>query len=126
MQNTVLVATGVNKVVSTLHKHLHTQSWSYLPAELQASGAASTAPLQSSGRPPQGACSALLVQWYVEAATPAAAVLVGQLLRDGAQGLLQQLQLQMDAAVSCVKYAASPGTPQGPQSHGARQPSRDR
>eukprot|EP00891_Asterochloris_glomerata_P005012 jgi/Astpho2/5012/Aster-05946 len=77
---------------------------------LQVSGTTSTAPPQSSGSPPQGACSALLVQWYVEAASPAAALLVGQLLRDGAQGLLQQLQSQMDAAVSCLRYAAAPGS----------------
>lgn len=81
---------------------------------LQVSGTTSTAPPQSSGSPPQGACSALLVQWYVEAASPAAALLVGQLLRDGAQGLLQQLQSQMDAAVSCLRYAAAPVVLPGP------------
>ena len=108
-----------------MNTHVYTHGLTCL-LNLQVNGATSTSPLQSSGSPPQGACSALLVQWYVEAATPAAAVLVGQLLRDGAQGLLQQLQPKMDSAVSCVRYAASPGATRGLQSHGARHQRIDR
>ena len=115
LQHTVPVATRSTHRRHKTQTRVHTHGPTCL-LNLQVTGVPSTAPLQSSGSPSQEACSALLVQWYVEAATPAAAVLVGRLLRDGAQGLLQQLQSQMDAAVSCVRYAASPGR------HGVQQP----